>query len=177
MAKSARVQRKWHARIVRCVLYFAGVLMAAASYAAESPYASGGEITTFPSADGKYDVYVHTFTNASAVETFRNLGKRTLSLRYLVVGAGGAGAKGYGNAGGGGGGGGGGVYEDEGYELARGSALSVTVGHGAPAVQDETGSTVAGASILSDGGSFVVNVPGGGNGAYQRSDTVYIGAT
>ena len=177
MAKSARVQRKWHARIVRCVLYFAGVLMAAASYAAESPYASGGDVAIFTSADGKYDVYIHTFTNASAVETFRNLGKRTLSLRYLVVGAGGAGAKGYGNAGGGGGGGGGGVYENDGYELAQGAALSVTVGQGAPAVKDETGSAAAGASILTDGGSFVVNVPGGGNGAYQRSDTVNIGAT
>ena len=89
---SARVQRIWYARIVKCALCFTGVLMAAVSYATESPYASGGNVTTFLSADGLYNIYVHTFTNASAVEMFRNLGKRTLSLRYLVVGAGGAGA-------------------------------------------------------------------------------------
>lgn len=107
---SARVQRIWYARIVKCALCFTGVLMAAVSYATESPYARGGNVTTFLTADGQYNIYVHTFTNASAVETSCNLGKRTLSLRYLVVGAGGAGAKGRGQNSGGGGGGGGGVY-------------------------------------------------------------------
>lgn len=84
------------------------VMAASLVIAEESPYASGGDITTFLSADGHYNIYVHTFTNTLAAETFRNLGERALSLRYLVVGGGGAGAKGHSTDSGGGGGGGGG---------------------------------------------------------------------
>ena len=173
---SARVQRIWYARIVKCALCFTGVLMAAVSYATESPYASGGNVTTFLSADGLYNIYVHTFTNASAVEMFRNLGKRTLSLRYLVVGGGGAGAKGRGQNSGGGGGGGGGVYENDGYELAEGASLSVSVGQGAPAVTNAIGDAkAAGASSLTDGELLTVSVLGGGNGAYAGSGSSNFG--
>ena len=153
------------------------VLAASLSIAQESPYASGGEVTTFLSVNGHYNVYVHTFTNASSVETFRNLGERALPLRYLIVGGGGAGAKGYSTVSGGGGGGGGGVYENAGYELAKGASLSVTVGKGALAVVNENGSAAAGPSILTDGASFTINVPGGGNGAFGKSETVASGAT
>ena len=147
------------------------VLAASLSQAEESPYASGGDVTTFLSADGHYNVYVHTFTNTSATEMFRNLGERALSLRYLVVGAGGAGAKGYSTYSGGGGGGGGGVYEAIGYELAKGASLAVTVGQGASAVESKEGAAAAGVSILTDNASFTITVPGGGNGAYMGANT------
>ena len=153
------------------------LLAASLSLAQESPYASGGEITTFLSANGHYNIYVHTFTNASAVETFRNIGERALSLRYLVVGGGGAGAKGYATNSGGGGGGGGGVYENAGYELAKGASLDVTVGRGASAVESNAGSNAAGSSILTDNASFRITVPGGGNGAYSTGSNLSLGSS
>ena len=153
------------------------VLAASLSIAQESPYASGGEVTTFLSANGHYNVYVHTFTNASAVETFRNIGERALSLRYLVVGGGGAGAKGSAANSGGGGGGGGGVYENAGYELAKGASLDVTVGRGASAVESNAGSNAAGSSILTDNASFTITVPGGGNGAYSTGSNLSLGSS
>lgn len=84
-------------------------LSSAAAFAAgpvTSPYATGGEVTTFMTSDGFHQVYVHTFTNASEQCLFMNIGEKTLTLRYLVVGAGGAGGKGSGSNGGGGGAGG-----------------------------------------------------------------------
>ena len=153
------------------------VLAASLSLAEESPYASGGDVTTFLSADGHYNIYVHTFTNTSATETFRNLGERVLSLRYLVVGAGGAGAKGHSTNSGGGGGGGGGVYEATGYELAKGASLAVTVGQGASAVESKDGSAAAGASILTDDAAFTITVPGGGNGAYTAGSNTSLGSS
>ena len=149
-------------------------LSSAAAFAAgpvTSPYATGGEVTTFMTSDGFHQVYVHTFTNASEQCLFRNIGEKTLTLRYLVVGAGGAGGKGRGSNGGGGGGGGGGVYEDAGYQFPSGGQLAVTVGRGGAAVTTSAGSAAAGASSLSDGEFFAVVVPGGGNGAYPGADS------
>ena len=147
------------------------------SYAVESPYAAGGNVTTFLSADGFYDVYVHTFTNNSEVKTFRNIGKRTLSLRYLVVGGGGAGSAGTGNGAGGAGGGGGGVVEASGLSLERGGVLSVEVGAGAVAVSSDNRSSVAGTSRIKNGETVVAKAPGGGNAGLYISNSDCVAAT
>lgn len=152
------------------------MMSAMTSFAAESPYATGGEVTTYLSANGQYQVYVHTFTNTAEAAEFRNIGKRDLSLRYLVVGAGGSG--GYGSKAQGGGqyhpsgcgGGGGGVYETQGVSFAMGSTWSVLVGKGAePVVNNSNPGTVAGASSISNATAEIVLVPGGGNGARATS--------
>ena len=139
-----------------------------------SPYATGGEVTVTDLGNFKTR-YVHVFTNTDEVATFRNVGKKPLSIRYLVVGGGGSGGYGASGTGGkniptGGGGGGGGVCEVKDIPFAIGTEWSIRVGKGAePVVSQADPGTTAGASSISNGTSEVVVVPGGGNGT--RSST------
>ena len=75
----------------------------------ESPCA-GGDTVTRTLKHGETYTYIHTFTNSATASEFVNLSGRNLSMRYLVVGAGGAGTKSdYRNTANGGAGGGGGT--------------------------------------------------------------------
>ena len=116
-------------RVIAFALAAAVVGVAGALNAEESSYATGGTVTSWDTTDG-YRVYLHTFTNTDEVASFRNVGNRDLTLRYLVVGAGGSGGYGAGKVKkqvASGGGGGGGVFETEGVSFAVGSEWKILV--------------------------------------------------
>lgn len=129
-----------------------------------SPFAEGGDYIRKIQIDEHNWSYVHVFTNASSVQTFKNTADWSLKVRYLVVGGGGAGGNGEANYGGGGGGGGG-VAERENAFLAAGASWSVRVGRGA--VEQ---STQAGGSSISNGVNEICAVPGGGSGGHAGAD-------
>ena len=94
----------------------------------ESPYATGGNVTQVDLGNLRFR-YIHVFTNTDEVATFRNIGTRTLSLRYLVVVVGGSG--GYGSSTSGGqwsASGGGGVCEVKDVPFVAGAEWSILVG-------------------------------------------------
>jgi len=130
----------------------------------ESPCA-GGDVVTRRHVRGTRYSYIHIFTNVNAVASFENLSDSSLSLRYLVVGAGGAGARGVNGAAGGAGGGGGGVIEAKGLSFVSGARLYVEVGKGAPERSTANFEPVAGSSILSNDEVVVASALGGGNAA------------
>lgn len=127
----------------------------------ESPCA-GGDVVTRRLVRGTRYSYIHIFTNVNAVASFENLTDSSLSLRYLVVGAGGAGARGINGAAGGAGGGGGGVIEATGLSFASGARLYVEVGKGATERRSNNLDPEAGPSILSNDEAVVAFAPGGG---------------
>ena len=160
-------------RIGLAVTLAAGLCASAGFAETESPYATGGEVTVTDLGNFKTR-YIHVFTNTDEVATFRNVGKKPLSLRYLVVGGGGSGGNSSTPVGGGkatasgGGGGGGGVCEVRDVQFATGAEWSILVGKGAKKVESSTKvGTAAGASSISNVTVAVAEaeVPGGGNGA------------
>ena len=162
---------------ITAVAAIAGLLaqtMMAFGESMASPYATGGEVTVTDLGNFKTR-YIHVFTNTDEVATFRNVGKKPLSLRYLVVGGGGSGGYASAGTGGkniptGGGGGGGGVCEEKDIPFAADTEWSILVGKGAePVVSQANPGTTAGASSISNGTDKIVVVPGGGNGT--RSST------
>ena len=167
-----------HLRFDAGALRNGALLVAAAFFAGSSfgegssvvsPYATGGEVTVTDLGNFKTR-YIHVFTNTDEVATFRNIGKKPLSIRYLVVGGGGSGGYASNGNGGsniptGGGGGGGGVYEEKDVPFTAGAEWSILVGKGAePVVSQAKPGTTAGASSISNGTDSIVVVPGGGNG-------------
>lgn len=140
-----------------------------------SPFATGGEITRIELPNCRV-AYVHTFTNTEEAVCFASTGKRALSVRYLVVGAGGSGSGAYvpslTSPASGAGGGGGGVCEMQGVEFGADSVWSILVGKGASSVD-----AVAGSSSISNGVIDVETVPGGGNAGLRISSTEYRDAT
>lgn len=136
-----------------------------------SPYATGGEVRRIV-LDDLHEAYVHVFTNTSESATFVGSGRMPLSVRYLIVGAGGCGGKVEQNNGyGGGGGGGGGVLETNDVAFAADASWTITVGKGA-ANLDFT----AGASSICNDKSENWTVPGGGNGSAGLSRMATEGA-
>ena len=123
----------------------------------------GGDIVT-KKVEGQVTTWVHQFTRlrrGSQVAEFVNKAGRDLSVRYLVVGAGGSGGNRYSASYyGGGGGGGGGVCEKSAVRFGRDATWQITVGAGAP-----KWAVAAGASSISNGIFDVETVIGGGNGA------------
>ena len=151
---------KWFGVFALGLTACACALPSAADEPVASPYATGGEVTRIDLGNLRMS-YIHVFTNTDEVATFASTGKRNLTLRYLVVGAGGAGGSRYaGSTMGGGGGGGGGVCETNGVSFAKGATWQVLVGEGATSY-----AKVAGSSSISNGVFNVETVPGGGNGA------------
>ena len=138
-----------------------------------SPFATGGEVTRIELPNCRV-AYVHTFTNTEEAVCFASTGKRALSVRYLVVGAGGSGSGSeyLSNQNSGGGGGGGGVCEKQGVEFGVNSVWSILVGKGAPSVD-----VMAGASSISNGVVDVETVPGGGNAGIRKTNSEHVDAT
>lgn len=130
---------------------------------AESPCA-GGDVITRTLKRGTTYTYLHKFTNVTEAAEFVNESGRDLKLRYLVVGAGGSGIGGWASNNGGGGGGGGGVCEKKDIAFANGVVWSVKVGKGSTSK-----TSVAGASVISNGTEEIELVPGGGNGGARAS--------
>lgn len=180
-------------RIEKILLTF-GIALCGISVAcaAKSPYARGGSLTVFDRIQngGYYRIYVHTFTNANEVETFRNLKGDPLSLRMLVVGGGGAGGyalsngseqyKVTSNSFGGGGGGGGGVCETN-IVLGGNQNLSIIVGEGGKVKElrknHETSGDPAGSSRVQLVGDDIITALGGARGAYYVSSSGFAPAT
>lgn len=133
-----------------------------------SPVAEGGDYIRRITIDEHHWSYVHVFTNASAVQTFKSTVDWPMKVRYLVVGGGGRGGDGTTNKAGSGGGGGGGVAEKDNELLAAGASWSVRVGKGAAEL-----STQAESSSISNGVSEICTVPGGGSGAYGYYEASY----
>ncbi len=154
-----------------------------ASVKAAMKFATGGDVTRFrytdPSSGVGYTAFVHTFTNTAAAAEFQNMSGKTLPVRLLVVGGGGAGMDG--NKGipsravyGGGGGGGGGVTETNAL-LSVGDVWTIRVGAGGgiPASHSfQTARYEAGASSVSNGVAELVLTPGGGAGGSRISSNV-----
>lgn len=136
-----------------------------------SPVAEGGDYVRRITIDEHHWSYIHVFTNASAVQTFKSTVGWPLKVRYLVVGGGGRGGNGTTNKAGSGGGGGGGVAEKDNVLFAAGASWSVCVGKGAVEL-----STQAESSSISNGVSEICAVPGGGSGAYGNGsvDAPYV---
>ena len=136
-------------------------------------FATGGEVTSFRYTDASgvgWTAFVHTFTNTADVATFQNTSGKTLPVRMLAVGGGGAGMDGYRGVGtliaGGGGGGGGGVTETNAL-ISAGDVWTIRVGGGGtipPSHKDQTARGEAGALSISNGVIELVFAPGGGAG-------------
>ena len=135
----------------------------------------GGDIVT-KKVEGPVTTWVHQFTTAAprfrSERELLNLAGHDLSVRYLVVGAGGAGGKyvppGQVN-GGGGGGGGGGVCEKGGVPFAVGDSWQIVVGAGGVAsVSNTMAKSCGGTSAISNGVADVETVPGGGGGSSAK---------
>ena len=149
-------------------------------------FATGGEVTSFRYADASgigYTAFVHMFTNTAAAAEFRNRSGKTLPVRLLVVGGGGAGMDGEKHSVvgspryGGGGGGGGGVLETN-ILLSAGDEWTIRVGAGG-GITNHSYSIArgsAGASSVSNGVIELVLAPGGGAGG-SRSFYATEGAT
>ena len=126
----------------------------------------GGEVKKIAE-QGTTATYIHVFTNANDVATLENVSGEDISVRMLVVGAGGAGGYGVSSySGSGGGGGGGGVFDAENIAMPADGVWTIRVGKGATATTNTKTSKneTAGASSVSNGTKFVASVPGGGNG-------------
>ena len=135
-------------------------------------FATGGDVSSFHYTDASgvgWTAFVHTFTNTAEAAEFKNRSGKTLPVRYLVVGGGGAGMDGLTGtsnlAAGGGGGGGGGVTETNAL-LSVGDiwSIRVGVGGGIPNHSQRSARFASGASCVSNGIVEVVLVPGGGAG-------------
>ena len=154
------LNRKWLGLMSLALAAGVFALPAAADEPVTSPYATGGTVTRIDFGNFRAS-YIHVFTNTEEAATFASTGKRDLSVRYLVVGAGGAGGYYYSNSTyGGGGGGGGGVCEKDGIFFPANAMWQVRVGKGAADYKE-----TAGVSSISNGVEDVETVPGGGNGA------------
>ena len=137
----------------------------------------GGDIVTAIT-NGFNVTYIHTFTNAAKVSTFKpSFMFNGTSVRLLAVGGGGAGMDGASYSDttlrpGGGGGGGGGVTETN-ATLSVGDEWTVCVGRGGWISNRTYGKPreVAGASSVSNGTDEVVFVPGGGAGGGGNTQT------
>ena len=150
-----------------------------ASVKAAMKFATGGDVTRFrytdPSSGVGYTAFVHTFTNTAAAAEFRNTSGKTLPVRLLAVGGGGAGMEGMKSTSntrrsGGGGGGGGGVTETNTF-LSADDVWTICVGAGGTISsrgQDEARGE-AGTSSVSNGVVEVVSVPGGGAGGSRET--------
>ena len=160
-----RFEGKWLGLLPLALAASAFALTAMADEPATSPYATGGTVTRIDLGNFRAS-YIHVFTNADEVATFASTGKRDLSVRYLVVGAGGAGGvTEYSNTQhGGGGGGGGGVCEKSGIAFSKGAVWHIVVGKGAASYDD-----LAGSSSISNGIVDIETVPGGGNAGKRLS--------
>ena len=159
MTFEKRFDGKWLGLLSLALVASAFALSAAADDPVTSPYATGGTVTRIDFGNFRAS-YIHVFTNTDEAATFASTGKRDLSVRYLVVGAGGAGGvTEYSNTQhGGGGGGGGGVCEKSGIAFSKGTVWNVVVGKGAASYDD-----LAGSSSISNGLVDIETVPGGGN--------------
>lgn len=127
----------------------------------------GGEVKKIAE-QGTTATYIHVFSNAKDVATFENVCGDDVSVRMLVVGAGGAGGYGLKSASGsGGGGGGGGVFDAENITMPADGVWTIRIGKGATATTNTSKpkNETAGASSISNGVECVAEVPGGGNGA------------
>ena len=137
----------------------------------------GGDIVTAIT-NGFNVTYIHTFTNAAKVSTFKpSFMYNGTCVRLLAVGGGGAGMDGASYSDttlrpGGGGGGGGGVTETN-ATLSVGDEWTVCVGRGGWISNRTYGKPreVAGASSVSNGTDEVVFVPGGGAGGGGNTQT------
>ena len=159
---------KWVACGIMCL---GAVMHGRADESGSSPWATGGQVTRIDLGNCRA-AYIHTFTDTADAATFTNISDRTLSIRYLVVGAGGAGGVRYANSTiGGGGGGGGGVCERRDVAFANGAAWQIRVGKGAATYTD-----TAGTSTISNNLTEIVAVPGGGNGAAGNKQAATEGA-
>ena len=136
-------------------------------------FATGGDVTRFRYTDAAgvgWTAFVHTFTNTAESAEFQNTSGKTLPVRLLAVGGGGAGMEGMKSTSsarrpGGGGGGGGGVTETNTF-LSADDVWTICVGAGGTISsrgQDKARGE-AGTSSVSNGVVEVVSVPGGGAG-------------
>ena len=139
----------------------------------------GGDIVT-KRVDGPITTWIHQFTrSAPRVRSERellNLAGHDLSIRYLVVGAGGPGGNTYSGGSfysGGGGGGGGGVCEKGGVPFTSGSTWQIFIGKGGIMKTQPVGGT----SAISNGFANVETVPGGGGGARSSNVAAQEGAS
>ena len=172
------------APVVLAVSFTAMEMSAFADAAAEKAarrFATGGDVTSFHYTDAAgvgWTAFLHTFTNTAEAAEFRNKSGKTLPVRLLAVGGGGAGMDGLKNydataanrMAGGGGGGGGGVTETNAL-LSVGDVWTIRVGAGGmlPSSHAQTAARVAaGASCVSNGVVEVVSVPGGGAGGSRK---------
>ena len=133
----------------------------------------GGEVKKIAE-QGTTATYIHIFTNANDVATLENVSGEDISVRMLVVGAGGAGGYGLKAASGpGGGGGGGGVLDAENVAMPADGVWTIRVGKGAAATTNAESSKneTAGASSISNGTACVAEVPGGGNGGESQGSS------
>ena len=140
-------------------------------------FATGGVVTSFHYVTNGvgYTAFVHTFTNTAEAAEFRNRSGKTLPVRLLAVGGGGAGMEGMKSTSsarrpGGGGGGGGGVTETNTF-LSADDVWTICVGAGGTISsrgQDEARGE-AGTSSVSNGVVEVVSVPGGGAGGSRET--------
>ena len=171
----------------KMVLSFAAAILSffafadRASVKAAMKFATGGDVTRFrytdPSSGVGYTAFVHTFTNTAAAAEFQNMSGKTLPVRLLVVGGGGAGMDGYKGAPskyvyGGGGGGGGGVTETNAF-LSAGDVWTIRVGAGGSITNHsyKVARGAAGTSSVSNEVAELVLTPGGGAGG-SRVDTI-----
>lgn len=171
----------------KMVLSLAAAMMSFLAFAdkaaakAAKRFATGGEVTSFRYADAAgvgWTAFVHTFTNTADAAEFKNRSGKTLPVRYLVVGGGGAGMDGYKGTPsrwvyGGGGGGGGGVTETNAL-LSVGDVWTIRVGAGGGIPNSHSYQAAryeAGASSVSNGVVELVLTPGGGAGG-SRTESI-----
>ena len=150
-------------------------------------FATGGEVTSFRYTDAAgvgWTAFLHTFTNTAEAAEFQNTSGKTLPVRMLAVGGGGAGMDGSGNhttvssvRHGGGGGGGGGVTETNAF-LLIGDVWTIRVGVGGriPSHRNDRARVSAGASSVSNGLDEVILVLGGGAGGSRATIAATEGA-
>ena len=144
-------------------------------------FATGGEVTSFRYTDAAgvgWTAFLHTFTNTAESAEFQNTSGKTLPVRLLAVGGGGAGMDG--NIGrpsravyGGGGGGGGGVTETNAL-LSAGDVWTIRVGAGGGIPNSHSYQAAryeAGASSVSNEVTELVLTPGGGAGG-SRTESI-----
>ena len=154
------------------VMSFALLADAGAAKAAKR-FATGGEVTSFHYVTNGvgYTAFLHTFTNTAESAEFQNTSGKTLPVRLLAVGGGGAGMDGRNGRPskwvyGGGGGGGGGVTETNAL-LSVGDVWTIRVGAGGGIPNSHSYQAAryeAGASSVSNGVVELVLTPGGGAG-------------
>ena len=145
-------------RILHLLLLLIFLLLPALAHA--SLYGTGGTEAVVP---GTGDV-THTFTNATASETF-TLSQAT-TVRLLVVGGGGGGGSDCA-----GGGGGGGVIEVASVTLPA-DTYTVTVGAGGAGGRSSQNGGIGGATTITDSsGTILYKALGGGGGVGYKGST------